>query len=194
MLPGGAYLLYVSDDVVPDDKVLARLSLNASLVACDVNETVRSGFAVSWASGVEQWSVLHDAEKGLQHLQTAGPVPAQGEAIRDRLQTERIASQGLDGRFEVPIELFVALGGVRYDEDIAEAEGRSLAGARTGEAEDRLGAWRIECPLPLPPSPCRRGVDDGALRLGRRLITGRGDVPQAVTRPDASPFSPQGLS
>ncbi len=41
-LPGGAYLLYINDEIVPDDRVFARLSRGAELVACHANETVMS--------------------------------------------------------------------------------------------------------------------------------------------------------
>jgi hypothetical protein len=60
MLPSGAYLLYINDEIVPDDRVLARLSKNASLIACYASETVMVSYASSWVNGVLNWSVLHD--------------------------------------------------------------------------------------------------------------------------------------
>jgi hypothetical protein len=44
MLPNGAYLLYINDEIVPDDQVFARLSKGASLVACYANETVMNSY------------------------------------------------------------------------------------------------------------------------------------------------------
>ena len=62
-LPNGAYLLYVNDRIVPDEKVFARLSGGAALVACYANETVMNSFACGWVNGVERWSVFHDAQQ-----------------------------------------------------------------------------------------------------------------------------------
>ena len=42
-------------------------------------------------------------------------------AIRDRLFAQQEEDDEADHIFDVPIELFVALGGIRYDEDIPDA-------------------------------------------------------------------------
>ncbi|MHC4252404.1 MAG: hypothetical protein ACYS9X_25070 [Planctomycetota bacterium] len=121
MLPSGAYLLYINDEIVPDDHVFNRLSRNASLVACYANETVMGSFASSWVDGVEQWSVYHDAQKGITHLETTGATPDSLMRIRERLSAEQAGSEDTDYIFDIPIELFVACGGIRYDHDIEGA-------------------------------------------------------------------------
>jgi hypothetical protein len=121
VLPSGAYLLYINDDIEPDDGVLARLSRNASLIACYANETVMNSSASSWVNGVEQWSVLHDAQQSITHLEATGRVPTQFEQIRERLFAKQRDSKDADFIFDVPIELFSALGGIRYDQDIEGA-------------------------------------------------------------------------
>jgi hypothetical protein len=120
MLPSGAYLLYVNDEISPNDRVLARLSSHASLLACYANEMVMESSVESWVNGAAKWSVLHDAQQGIQHLQTAGEVPQELKPIQQRLQAKQSAVQDrdVDYIFDIPIELFVALGGIRYDEDI----------------------------------------------------------------------------
>src|SRR5262245_54935122 len=57
MLPSDAYLLYINDEIVPDDRVFWRLSTNAWLIACYANETVMNSYASLWVNGVEKWSV-----------------------------------------------------------------------------------------------------------------------------------------
>ena len=56
------------------------------------------------------------------HLETTGSFPKQFPDIRDR----QLALQDSDGEcdhiFEIPIELFVSLGGIRYDADIPGAD------------------------------------------------------------------------
>jgi hypothetical protein len=122
ILPSGAYLLYINDEIVPDDRVYARLSQNASLVACYANETVMNSYVCGWTNGVERWSVFHDAQRGLKHLEVTGTLPAQMQSIRDRLSAEQDAGDDTDYIFDVPIDLFVALGGLRYDQDIPGAD------------------------------------------------------------------------
>ena len=122
-LPNGAYLLYIndSDKIVPDNKVFARLSKGASLVACYANETVMNSYACGWANGVERWSVFHDAQQAIKHLETRGTLPPEFHAIRDRLFAEQKGDNGTDFVFDIPIELFEVLGGIRYDQDIPGA-------------------------------------------------------------------------
>jgi hypothetical protein len=125
VLPTGAYLLYINDKnkIVPDDQVFARLSKGASLIACYANETVMNSYACAWADGVERWSVFHDPDQGIRHLETSGSLPAEMQHIRDQLFSQQ--GEDTDSRtdhvFDIPIELFAALGGIRYDSDIPGA-------------------------------------------------------------------------
>jgi hypothetical protein len=123
VMPNGAYLLYINDQdrIVPDEKVFARLSKDASLIACYANETVMNSYACAWANGVERWSVFHDADQGIKHLETSGILPSEMQGIRDRLFAEQEGDDGADFVFDIPIELFAALGGIRYDQDIPGA-------------------------------------------------------------------------
>lgn len=122
-LPNGAYLLYINDQdkIVPDDAVYGRLSKGASLIACYANETVMNSYACAWLNGVERWSVFHDAQQGIKHLETRGNFPPEMQAIRDRLSAQQDEDDGADFIFDIPVELFAALGGIRYDHDIPGA-------------------------------------------------------------------------
>ena len=113
MLPAGGYMLYINDDIVPDDRVLARLSRDASLIACYANETVMDSLACVWVDGVEKWAVYHDAQQGIEHLEVKGDPPSQLASIRDDLSTQQKDSEDVDYIFDIPIELFVSLGGIR---------------------------------------------------------------------------------
>jgi hypothetical protein len=122
-LPNGAYLLYINDQdkIVPDDKVFLLLSKGASLVACYANETVMNSYACAWSNGVERWSVFHDSQQGVKHLEMSGTLPPEMQPIRDRLFAQQAKDDGADFIFDVPVELFAALGGIRYDHDIPGA-------------------------------------------------------------------------
>lgn len=116
-LPNGAYLLYINDParIVPKDEVFARLSKGGSLVACYANETVMNSYACGWESGLERWSVSHDAQQDIRHLETSGTLPPEFRVIRDRLIAEQAVDDGgTDFIFDIPVELFAALGGIRY--------------------------------------------------------------------------------
>jgi hypothetical protein len=91
------------------------------LIACYANETVMNSYACCWANGVKRWSVYHDAQKGIKHFETSGTLPPEIQPMRDRLIAQQEADDGADFIFDVPIELFAALGGIRYDHDIPGA-------------------------------------------------------------------------
>jgi hypothetical protein len=121
VLPSGAYLLFINDEITPDDEVFTRLSEGGSLVACYANETVMNSYACEWDRGVERWSVYHDAQQGVEHLEATGILPNEFQPIRNRLLAEQAGSEDTDFVFDIPIELFAARGGMRYDQDIPGA-------------------------------------------------------------------------
>ena len=86
-LPSGAYALYINDPdrIEPDERIFARLSKDASLIACYANETVMRSHACAWTNGIERWTVLHDANLAFNHLETNGDIPPEFLPIRDRL-------------------------------------------------------------------------------------------------------------
>ena len=134
MLPSGYYVLYINDTIIPNDRVLARMSQGASLIILQVNETVMVSQAGAWVDGIGSWFVLHDSELGLQHLDSTGDLPAAFESIRDRLIAEAKQDDGTvddygpaDHVFDVPVELFASIVGYRYDSDLGGIVWRRLA-------------------------------------------------------------------
>lgn len=121
VMPQGGYLLYINDWIVPDDRVFAKLSLGATLAACYVNETVGDSFACNWSKGIEQWTAHHDSHQSSEHLEVTGQLPPEFPEIRDRLFDLRKDESQVDYVFDVPVELFVAMGGIHYSEDIPGA-------------------------------------------------------------------------
>ena len=55
---------------------------------------------------------------GVEHLEVQGKVPDQLKPIQERLFAERAKNQDADYIFDIPVEVFVALGGIRYDADL----------------------------------------------------------------------------
>jgi len=123
MLPSGAYLLYINDEIIPDRRVCERLSQNALLIACYANETIMNSFSCSWINGLEQWSVFHDARQGVGHLETTGTPSTHLKRIKERVFANHGEGDDEDAAraFEVPVDLFAELGGIRYDQEIEGA-------------------------------------------------------------------------
>lgn len=121
LMQNGAYLLCINDDITPDEKQLAPLSRDATLIACYVNETVMYSGVYSWANGVEEWSVWHDAQQGLTHVEWSGREPDQLAEIRDRLLAKQIGVTDTDYVFDVPVELFKLHGGIDYAKNIPDS-------------------------------------------------------------------------
>jgi hypothetical protein len=113
-LPSGAYLLYINDDITPDPKLFARLSENASLLACYVNETVMESSASAWRNGTQTWLVVHDAQQALTDLQITGTPPPEFHPIRDRQFAAQATADDTDHIFDIPVDLFISQGGMHY--------------------------------------------------------------------------------
>ena len=116
-LKNGNYLVCINDKIIPDPKLLSRLSENATVICCYANETVMNSLTLRWHDGIEEWSVFHDAQVTIDDLQVNGSPPEEFSEIRQRLLGEQNGCTDTDYVFDGPIELFVSQGGMRYDED-----------------------------------------------------------------------------
>ena len=146
-LPNGWYLVVAgrSGHRLMRDQTLQRLSAGCDVVTGDVEEHVMVSVATGWKDGQRVWSVTHDAQRDMEHLQTEGELPAVFTSIRDRLRSEQQKAGGrkadVDYIFDVPVELAQTLTGYRHDADIPGAgtdpfevlaETSSSASASTG--------------------------------------------------------------
>ena len=120
----GWQLLYLNEYPRPHSELLAALSADAELVFCDANETCMSSFATGWENGVEKWLVFHDAQQSLTHLVTDGILPDGYVSIRDaKLRDQAEDGDDVDHIFDIPIDLFAFLTGIRYDMDLPDSTG-----------------------------------------------------------------------
>ena len=125
-LPSGWYLV-IANNKSPDffaDSALQRLSTDGELVTCFVEEHVMYSSATGWKGGRKVWSVLHDSQLDIEHLETAGDLPSNFSLIRDRLHASQEAAGGrsadVDYTFNVPVELAEARTGFRHDLGLPE--------------------------------------------------------------------------
>ena len=80
--------------------------------------------ATGWKDGQLRWSVTHDAQKGLLHLDVQGELPPEFAAIRDGKLTEQAAGdRDVDYLFDIPVEMARSVAGYRHDEDVPGLSG-----------------------------------------------------------------------
>jgi hypothetical protein len=125
-MPSGWYLIVSNhtEQVVSDAAMRRLASSGCELVTCFVEEHVMVSRATGWKDGQLRWSVTHDAQKGLLHLDVQGEPPAEFAAIRDRIVAEQAADDGsCDYLFDIPVETARSAAGYRHDEDVPGLSG-----------------------------------------------------------------------
>jgi hypothetical protein len=142
-LPGGWYLIVSNrNEQVAADSAMQRLvSACCELVTCFVEEHVMCSNATGWKDGRRSWTVIHDAEHGIEHLVTEGDMPPVFNSIRDCLLSKQRESggpdAGVDHIFDVPVEVALSLTGYRHDRDIPGMTGEAfevLTGTAPGDS------------------------------------------------------------
>jgi hypothetical protein len=119
-LPNGFYLVQFDRKELRQSR-LKEFSKAFNLLYCFAEEHVMYSTVASWHNGEEIWSVVHDAQEGIMHLNVKGAPPDSFTAIRDRLFAEQKSRghEDVDYIFGIPIELAAELTGYRYDQDVA---------------------------------------------------------------------------
>ncbi len=118
-LPTGWYMVHFNRPEPPElsDSVLARLSQQVEVVSCVVEEGAMVSLASCFINGTKKWSVEHDADQGLRHLDAVGSLPSEYEHIREHLLAELNADPNpCDYLFDVPAELVKGITGYRHDQ------------------------------------------------------------------------------
>ena len=82
-------------------------------------------FAAGWSGGERRWSIAHDSEHGIGHLDTHGSLPAGAEELRDALFAEQRAAggdaAGVDYVFDIPLDAAKLVTGFAHTESEPEA-------------------------------------------------------------------------
>ena len=97
----------------------ARLSKGAEVVACFVEEHVMFSAAVLWRDGSKIWSVEHDAQQGILHLDVFGQLPPEMALIIEEAKSSQDAEDAggadTDFTFDIPVDISQRITGLRYD-------------------------------------------------------------------------------
>jgi hypothetical protein len=110
-LPGSWYLVQRNRYECHDDTVPGRLSVGCEVISLFVEEHIMVSRLSGWKDGRRLWSVVHDSEKGDQHLEASGDLPSDFAPIRDEVR----ARSNEMPHFAIPCRLAEKLTGYRYD-------------------------------------------------------------------------------
>ncbi len=106
-IPDGWFILFANDFSYASEDRLETLSNHCELVACQVHEGVMVSASYGYERGRQKWSLLHDAQQDLRHLDVAGTPPAAFAEIRERLSKEQDQREGenpaVDYVFDIPL-------------------------------------------------------------------------------------------
>lgn len=158
-MPSGWYLIVSNhtEQVVSDAAMRHLSSSGCELVTCFVEEHVMISRATGWKDGQLTWSVTHDAQKGLLHMDVQGDPPAEFAAIRDRQFAEQAADDGdVDWLFEIPVETARSVAGYRHDKDIPGLSGDVFEVLAPPPDERSFLKWLFDGWFRTPRSPTHR--------------------------------------
>jgi hypothetical protein len=150
-LAEGWYLVFANRCDYADNAPLERLSRGDLLVTCAVEEHAMISHASGWSDGRSEWSVLHDSQQGLEHLDAQGDLPPAFAAIRDRLSEEQAEQGEADYLFDVPIEVARAITGFRHDQSEPTRRFERLSDTAPADESDFLEFVIAEKKLSISP-------------------------------------------
>jgi hypothetical protein len=120
-LNNGWYLVVAArcDHRLIADPSLTLVSKRADVIACSVEEHVMYSRAAFWSGGCRVWSIEHDAQRSINHLDVSGQPPLFFSEICDRLVRQQSAEGGsesdVDFVFDVPLEVAQRIVGFKHD-------------------------------------------------------------------------------
>lgn len=94
------------------------LSAQAQVLAGEVSDVVMVSRVQAWRSGAPFWSVTHDAEQGVEHLETTGEPPGELAEIHAKLSARQAEDDEVDHLFDAPLELAQRICGFKPDEPL----------------------------------------------------------------------------
>ena len=103
-LLSGWFVLW-SNDLLFAEQARQQLIDVSEVITCSVEEHVMHCEVTYYEGGKRTWSVTHDAQLSIDHLDVQGSPPAALDPIRDRLQKEQQGKDDVDCTFSIPVEL-----------------------------------------------------------------------------------------
>lgn len=189
-LPAGWYLVVAGSEMFDFfmDFSLEALSESHDLLTVDVEEHAMYHKAAYWRGGARLWTVTHDGEEGVYHLEAEGELPADFDSLQAEYVRQQDEAGGenadVDHLCEVPLELARRITGFGYnvrnadgEEPVFEELDVSEAADEASGSEEQDGREELESPQPQPepqPQPAEEPPLSG-LERWLHMRFGRGD-------------------
>lgn len=155
VLPTGWYLTVGNSDAINFfwGEDMAALSRIRDSVVFSVEDHVMQYAVAYWRDGACVWSVIHDAQEGVYHLDVEGEPPAEFESLRAEFFGKQDDEGGEDADVdyicEIPTTLARRITG--YQHDFLKVDGQKIRFEELEEADE----------LPDVPDGWAIGDDDG---------------------------------
>lgn len=138
----------ILESLCNDRRMMKKLSAGGRVVVCHVQEMAMYSEAECWTSGRHTWTVEHDSQAGIRHLQTVGSLPRQFESIYEGLKKQQDEHEAAgdspkaDYIHDVPISLAQLVTSFRHDTCV---EGASFEVLEQRPKAPRTGKrwWRL---------------------------------------------------
>ena len=119
-LKNGWTILWAQDETFGANarEQIERLSSEADIIHCEVNETVMWCSAEYWSGGQSKWKVSHagDGDERFD-LTVQGDLPSGFADIRDQnFKAQKDGGEDVDHVFEIPLELARSIIGFRHED------------------------------------------------------------------------------
>jgi hypothetical protein len=151
---GGWHVIISNDYEFIDYAPVEALAESAEVISCGVEEHVMSSKSYGFKNGRRLWSITHDLQKGISHLNYSGKLPRQFATIHKRLKAELAdageESSDVDFLIDVPLEVAAALTGFVHDVGFGDSDNPKLEIVEPIPPEWELSSETI-ANLPLPP-------------------------------------------
>ena len=134
LLSDGWYLVVENGTYFDDLGKLSKLSVNGQMIVCFVHEGIMVSEAAEWRNGKRIWSVLHNTQKALGHLEARGELPSVYDSIRLRLLAKQAAGDGnVDYIFDIPVEVAQSITGYSHMARVTMVDERGFEFLQTAE-------------------------------------------------------------
>jgi hypothetical protein len=124
---------------------LRSLSEGSSVVACSIEEHVMFSSSECWEDRVRIWTLKHDANQSIRHLDIDGIPPSEYDRLRKEAQEqqddEETGRGEVDFFFDVPLLLAKTITGFKHDDDIPELRSDSLEVYRLNSSSGHPRRW-----------------------------------------------------
>lgn len=116
-IPGGWFILFSNNFQFVSRERLAKLSVDCSIVACQVHEGTMVSGAYGYEHGSHVWELVHNSQQSINDLSVSGSPPPSFQSIRQRLMQEQQATAGgVDYIFDIPVEVAASVCKYRHDQ------------------------------------------------------------------------------